>query len=63
MMELFLIYETMGLELLFWNKFKAFRVQIDNDQVEVKGRLSREWRADCWKRLNPQMHAARKKVG
>jgi hypothetical protein len=26
--------------------------------VEEKERLMREWRADCWKRLSPQMDAA-----
>jgi hypothetical protein len=30
--------------------------------VEVKERLTREWRADCWKRLNPQMYAAQKRM-
>ena len=28
---------------------------------EEKEKLTREWRANCWKRLNPQMHAALKK--
>ena len=40
----------------------AFLDQIDNDRVEEKERLTREWRADCWKRVNPQMHAAEKRL-
>jgi hypothetical protein len=60
MMELLLLYEVKGWEQLFWNKFEVFLDQID--QVEVKERLAREWRADCWKRLNPQMHAAQKRM-
>ena len=31
-----------------------------NDRVEEKERLTREWRANSWERLNPQMHAAQK---
>ncbi|KAF8804668.1 hypothetical protein BYT27DRAFT_7243689 [Phlegmacium glaucopus] len=27
-----------------------------------KAALTREWRADCWKRLNPQMRAAEKRL-
>jgi hypothetical protein len=30
--------------------------------VELKERLTREWRADCWKRLNSQMLAAQKRL-
>ena len=40
----------------------AFLDQISNDRVEEKERLTREWRANCWKRLNPQMHAAEKRL-
>ena len=60
-MDLLLLYEVNEWERLFWNKFKAFLDQIGNDQVEEKERLRREWTADCWKRLNPQMHAAQKR--
>ena len=61
--ELLLVYEVREWEQLFWNKFKAFLDQIDNDRVEEKERLTpREWRANCWKRLNPQMHAAMKRL-
>ena len=60
-MELLLIYETRKWEELFWNKFKAFLDQIEKDRVEEKERLTREWRANCWKRLNTQMHAALKR--
>jgi hypothetical protein len=59
-MELLLICEVREWEQLFWNKFEVFLDQID--QVEVKERLTSEWRADNWKRLNPQMHAARKRM-
>ena len=62
LMELLLLYEVMGWEQLFWNKFKAFLNQIDNDRVEEKERLTREWRANCWKRLNSQMHAAQERL-
>ena len=62
LMELLLLYEVKEWEELFWNKFKAFLDQIGNDRVEEKERLTREWRADCWKRLNPQMHAAVKRL-
>ena len=34
----------------------------DSDRVEEKERLTREWRANSWKRLNPQMHAAQKRL-
>jgi hypothetical protein len=60
--ELLLLYEVKGWEQLFWNKFKAFLDQIGNDRLEEKERLTREWRANCWKRLNPQMHAALKRL-
>ena len=63
-MELLLLYEAIGWEQLFWKKFKAFLNQIGNvsDRVEEKERLTREWKADCWRRLNPQMHAALKRL-
>ena len=57
-MELLLVYEVKAWEELFWDKFKAFLVKIGNDRVEEKERLTREWRANCWKRLDPRMHAA-----
>ena len=49
-------------EQLFWEKLKAFLVQIGDDRVEEKERLTREWRTDCWKRLNLQMHASLKRL-
>ena len=61
-MELLLIYEVRGWEQLFWNHFKSFLDKIDNDRVEEKERLTREWRTNFWKRLNPQMHAAVKRL-
>ena len=42
-MELLLVCEVREWEQLFWNKFKAFLDQIDNDRVEEKERLTREW--------------------
>ena len=57
-MELLLVCEVREWEQLFWDKFKAFLDQLSNDRVEEKERLTREWRANCWKRLNPQMDAA-----
>ena len=60
-MEQLLVFEVREWEQLFWNKFKTFLDQIDNDRVEEKERLTREWRANCWKRLNTQMHAALKR--
>ena len=62
-MELLLVYEVNEWEQLFWNKLKALLDQIGNDRVEVKERLTREWRADCWKRLNSQKHAVEKWLG
>ena len=62
LMELLLVYEVKGWEELFWNKLEAFLAKIGNDRVEEKERLTREWRANCWKRLNPQMHAAEKRL-
>ena len=61
-MELLLICEVKEWEQLFWNKFEAFLEKIGNDQGEEKERLTKEWRANCWKRLNPQMHAAMKRI-
>ena len=60
--EVLLACEVREWEKLFWNKFKAFLDQIDKDRVEEKERLTREWKADCWRRLNPQMHAAQKRI-
>ena len=53
-MERLLVCEVREWEQLFWNKFKAFLDKIDNDRVEEKVRLTREWKADCWRRLNTQ---------
>ena len=63
-MELLLVYEVKEWEQIFWNKLKAFlgQPEIGNDRVEEKERMTREWRANCWKRLNPQMHAAVKRL-
>ena len=58
LMELLLLTEVTEWEQLFWNKFKAFLAQIGDDRVEEKERLTREWRANSWKRLNRQKHAA-----
>ena len=60
-MDLLLLYEVNEWERLFWNKFKAFMDQIGSGRGEVKEKLKREWTADCWKRLSPQMHAAQKR--
>jgi hypothetical protein len=57
-----LVCEVREWEQLFWNKFKVFRDQIGNDRVEEKDRLTREWRTNCWKRLDPQMDAALKRL-
>ena len=63
-MELLLLYEVNEWEQLFFNKLKDFWDQIGNDRlgVEEKERMTREWRANCWKRLNPQMRAAVKRL-
>ena len=61
MMELLLLYEVVRWERLFWNEFKAFLDQIDSGRAEEEERLMGEWRADCWRRLNPQMHSALKR--
>ena len=66
LMELLLLYEVKEWEVLFWNEFKAFLGQpsseIGSDRVEEKERMTREWRVNCWKRLNSQMHAAEKRI-
>ena len=61
-MEELLVCEVKEWEQRFWNKFKSFLVKISNDRVEEKERLTREWRANCWKRLEPQMDAALKRM-
>ena len=60
MMELLLLYEVKEWEQLFWDKLKAFLARIGS--VETKERLTREWRADCWKRLNSHMLATKKRL-
>ena len=60
-MELLLVCEVREWEQLFWDKFKAFLNQIGNDRMEEK-RLTEEWRANCWRRLNTQMDAAVKRM-
>ena len=61
-MERLLVCEVKEWEKLFWSKFKAFLVKIGNDRVGETERLTREWKANCWKRLNPQMDAALKRM-
>ena len=61
-MELLLVCEVREWEKLFWIKFKAFLVKIGKYRLEEKERLAREWRANCWRRLNPQMDAALKRL-
>ena len=60
-METLLIYEVKKWEALFWKQFNVSLDEIANDRGEEKGRLTREWRANCWKRLDAQMHAAQKR--
>ena len=59
LMELLLLYEVKEWEQLFW---KIFLDQIGSGRGEMKERLKREWRANCWKRLNSQMHTAVKRL-
>ena len=61
-MEQLLVYEVREWEKRFWNKFEAFLEKIDKDRMKEKERLTREWKANCWKRLNPQRHAALKRL-
>ena len=61
LMERLLICEVNKWEQLFWNKLKSFLDQIGNGRAEEEQRLKREWRANYWKRLNSQMHAALKR--
>jgi hypothetical protein len=44
------------------NKLKDFLGQIGSDLVEVKERLTKEWRTNYPKRLNLQMHAAEERL-
>ena len=59
LMELLLLYEMKEWEQLFWTKLKVFQGQTDRE--EVKERVKREWKANSWKRLNTQMHAAQER--
>ena len=61
-MEVLLLCEVREWEQLFGNKFKAFLDLISKYRVEEKERLTREWRANCWRRLDTQMHAALKRM-
>ena len=62
-MELLLVCEVREWEQLFWDKFKAFLVEIDKYyRKEERERLEKEWKANCWKRLNTQKHAALKRM-
>ena len=61
-MELLLVCEVKQWEQLFWNKFKSFLVQISKYRVGEMERLTREWRANCWKRLNTQRDAAMERL-
>ena len=61
-MELLLVCEVRKWEQLFWNKFESFLVQISKYRVGETERLTREWKANCWKRLNKQMDAAQKRM-
>ena len=61
-MERLLVYEVREWEQLFWDKFEAFLVKIGNYRAEETERLTKEWRADCQRRLNPQMHAALRRM-
>ena len=61
-MELLLLYEVMEWEKLFWKKLTGFWDEIGSNRVEEKERMTREWRANCRKRLNHQMRAAVKRV-
>ena len=61
-MELLLVCEVKEWEQLFWIKFNSFLDQISKYRVGETERLTREWRANCWKRLNLQMDAAQKRM-
>ena len=61
-MEMLLVCEVKEWEQLFWIKFNSFLVQIGKYRVGETERLTREWRANCWKRLNKQMDAALKRM-
>ena len=61
-MELLLVCEVKEWEQLFWNKFKSFLDQISKYRVGETERLTREWRVNCWKRLNSQMDAAMERL-
>ena len=61
-MELLLVCEVKEWEQLFWNKFKSFLVQMSKYRVGETERLTREWRLNCWKRLNSQMDATLKRM-
>ena len=61
-MELLLVWEVKEWEQLFWIKFKSFLVQISKYRAGETERLTREWRANCWRRLNTQMDAAMERM-
>ena len=55
-MEILLVYEVEVWEELVWDRVKKF---MDRDDVpkSEKGRLTREWRGNRWKRLNTNIRA------
>ena len=62
LMELLLLYEVKEWEQLFWNTFLEQFGSSQGEPGEVKEGLKREWKANCWKRLNPQMPASVKRL-
>ena len=61
-MELLLVSEVKEWEQFFWIKFKSFLVQISKYRGGETERLTREWKLNCWKRLNTQRDAALKRM-
>jgi hypothetical protein len=56
LMERLHVYEVEAWEGLVWNRVKEF---MDRNDVPESGkeRLTREWRGNCWKRLNANIRA------
>ena len=57
LMEMLLVYEVeVWEEQLVWNRVKEFMDRDDVPKSETE-RLTREWRGNCWKRLNTNLRA------
>jgi hypothetical protein len=62
LMEKLLVYEIETWEGLVWNRVEIFMGRIDVPASE-KERLTKEWRRNCWKRLDTNIRAMDARLG